>query len=36
MFFLKWKILKIFITIVIVAIAIYFLIKGVQNGVIAG
>lgn len=32
---LKWKLLKIFITIVVVLVTIYFLVVGVQNGVIA-
>lgn len=33
---LKFKLLKILITIIAVAIAVYFLVVGVQNGVIAG
>ena len=32
---LKWKLLKIFFIVVIVAITIYFLVVGIQNGVIA-
>ena len=32
---LKWKLLKWFVTLVVVAITIYFLVVGVQNGVIA-
>ena len=35
MILLRWKLLKIFITVVIIAVAVYFLIRGVQNGVIA-
>ena len=33
---LKFKILKLIITVVAVALAVYFLVVGVQNGVIAG
>lgn len=34
--FLKFKIIKILITVIAVAIAIYFLVRGVQTGVISG
>ena len=33
---LRFKILKIVITVIAVAVAIFFLVRGVQSGVIAG
>lgn len=35
LFFGKWKIIKILATIIVMGVLLYFLIRGIQNGVVS-